>query len=67
MGDRLYDLSIEAIAMTALTFWLLVAALSVVFAVFLGMFIHEGLRGPDEDDGRLDDPQEPLDRRNRHA
>ena len=35
--------------MTDLTFWLLVAALSIVFSVFLGLFIHEGMRGPDED------------------
>ena len=41
-------------AMTALTFWLLVAALSVVFSVLLGMFIHAGMMGPGEDDGRYD-------------
>ena len=40
--------------MTDLALWCIVAALSAVFSVFLGLFIHEGMRGPGEDDGRYD-------------
>ena len=40
--------------MTDLALWCLVAALSVAFSVLLGMFIHAGMRGPEEDDGRYD-------------
>ena len=36
--------------MTDLHLWLVVAVLSVPFACLLGMFIHEGMRGPEEDD-----------------
>ena len=35
--------------MTDLHLWLVVGLLSIPFSVLLGLFIHEGMSGPDDD------------------
>ena len=37
-----------------LWFWIVSGLLWLAFAVLLGMFIHAGMSGPEEDDGRYD-------------